>query len=325
MTQRERNLESILDDYISKFPEAEFKCFSISNTSKSISEFYFTPIRNFDNISVGGVVVANTQEAIEISKYIDGKIQIVAVDSEKKIPPSSYCFEGDEGNIKGEVQDIIQKSELITYKANDITVDALDIFISSKIQNISSSKIALVGTGNIGFKIALKLVERGYWVSLFRRNQSSLKIQTEAINISKPKGTIASAHSSHSLEECLTDANVIVALADQSEIISSSHLEHSKEDALLIDCGKNCFAHEVTNLKTVYRTDVSFSLLFALKSILLSQKQLFPRFGKERVDNNNYVCGVSGCENDIVVSDIRNLDSIIGICDGKGGLTPYIK
>lgn len=72
---------------INKIAKAEEKStgFCIGNTAKSDSEgLYFMPIRNTAVMITGGVVVYHEDQAIEIAKMVDGKVQYILVDAEKK-------------------------------------------------------------------------------------------------------------------------------------------------------------------------------------------------------------------------------------------------
>ena len=66
--------------------------FLIGNTAKKENlEFYLSPIRVYDQIIVAGVIVFSERMAKKIAKYIDGLIDYIFIDSEKKIrDESSY-------------------------------------------------------------------------------------------------------------------------------------------------------------------------------------------------------------------------------------------
>lgn len=294
--------------------------FTIQNTTKRIDRFYFTPIRLFSSVQACGVVVSNALEAKHFARIADGHFDYIAVDSEKKIEPDRYAYQGDLGNIKGEVQDIVRKSKLVTFKTNDVTVNAIDIFLSDRAMDFSPAHIAIIGTGNIGFKLALRLVERGYWVRMFRRNQEKLNMQVDCINLVKPKGTLANAQACSSVTEALAGVKVIVAATDSSDSVTLDDLQCATSDPLLIDCGKGCFTQDVCAAHMVYRTDVGAALIYQLKMIVASIETLHPKFGRKRVGDKIYVCGVSGLRGEIVVHDINHVDSVIGICNGEGGL-----
>ena len=62
------------------------KCFIISNTSKRFNKsFYLTPIRESKKAFYCGAVVFENKISEEIAKKIDGRVDYVYVDLEKKI------------------------------------------------------------------------------------------------------------------------------------------------------------------------------------------------------------------------------------------------
>ena len=69
--------------------EGKLTGFFIGNTAKIDSYgLYFTPIRNPSIMVAGGVIVYSEKQAIDVAKAVDGKVQYILVDAEKKIPPS---------------------------------------------------------------------------------------------------------------------------------------------------------------------------------------------------------------------------------------------
>ena len=166
----------LINDFIQEIAiigekESKKTVFLIGNTAKiENSEFYLTPIRNYDQVVLSGAIVYSEEMARKIARKIDGIIDYVFVDAEKKIS-NKYSMSGEPGNIERSVKEIIKKSVLISYKSNDLTVDATDAFISEyfskDIVGIGGKKIAIIGVGNIGSKLAQKLVERGANVILY--------------------------------------------------------------------------------------------------------------------------------------------------------------
>ena len=98
--------------------------FSIGNTAKMDSQgLYFTPIRNTSVMVLGGVVVYTEHQANAIASAIDGQVQYILVDAEKKIPPSK---DGDLANVERSVREVIRESILWIYKGNDLSADAVE-------------------------------------------------------------------------------------------------------------------------------------------------------------------------------------------------------
>ena len=59
--------------------------FLIGNTAKiECNNFYFTPVRNYDQMIVAGIVVYKESIAKKIAKKIDGLVDYIFVDAEKK-------------------------------------------------------------------------------------------------------------------------------------------------------------------------------------------------------------------------------------------------
>ena len=108
----------------------------------------------------------------KISKLIDGKFDLIFVDLEKKVKSTTrfgYI------NIERAAKDTIKKTRILGYKGNDLTIQACETLIhylfNKDKRGIGGKKILILGAGNVGFKIALKLVECGAELYLFRRNK----------------------------------------------------------------------------------------------------------------------------------------------------------
>ena len=123
--QLSKNLKKIKQ--ISK-KKKKLSGFMIGNTTKlEKKKFYFTPIRVTEKMVLSGVIVYSEVYAKLAAKYIDGKVDHVLVDAEKKIPPKR---DGRPSNIERRVKEILKKSKLWAYKGNDLTVDAVDILLT---------------------------------------------------------------------------------------------------------------------------------------------------------------------------------------------------
>ena len=94
------------------------------------------------------------------------------VDAEKKIKPKNNKTPG---NIERRVRESVKKSKMLIYKGNDLTVDAIDLFLTyffkDNIRGLGGKKILIIGAGNIGSKLAQILLERGSRVFINRRSQ----------------------------------------------------------------------------------------------------------------------------------------------------------
>ena len=134
--------------------------FTIATTSKKEAEPYLTPIRRSDLFSVCGCVIFEQSILKEIVEIIDGQVDYIFVDSEKKIPVTIHPKLNvvETGNLSKVCFQEIKKSRILEYKPNDITVNATWSFLSQKLNFLSGKKVSILGSGNIGSKLALKLV-----------------------------------------------------------------------------------------------------------------------------------------------------------------------
>ena len=323
----------LINDFIKEIAvtgekESKKTVFLIGNTAKiENSEFYLTPIRNYDQVVLSGAIVYSEEIARKIARKIDGIIDYVFVDAEKKIS-NKYSISGEPGNIERTVKEIIKKSVLISYKSNDLTVDATDAFISEyfskDIVGIGGKKIAIIGVGNIGSKLAQKLVERGANVTLYRRNRDKLNLIVKQINTTKSKYTVAQASSSLSVNEACKNADILIGVTDGIPVIDDSIINNLPIDSLLIDIGKGSISEKAIKKANsrnlaLYRLSIESALEGMVVSLISTHNILKKRTGRGKYHKINVVSGgLLARADEIVVDDYRKPKLIYGIGNGFG-------
>ena len=234
--------------------------FVIGNTSDFFTDakFYQIPIRETDGLIYGGVIIRDVSTARAIAKLVDGEIEYIFVDDEKKIR-EEYYGRDDVGNIEKAVRPLINKSKLLTYKGNDLAVDATDALLSALLNELGNITVAIIGMGNLGSKIALRLVERGVHVRAYRRNQEKLQAIVAGINAVKSPYTHANVRAVVSSEEACKDADVVIGACNEKQVITKDIVRFAREHPVLIDAGKGCFSNELAEdtSNLIYRIDVS--------------------------------------------------------------------
>ena len=142
-------------------------------------------IRN-TNRSVGAII-SNENSAKNVSKIVDGKFDFILLDVEKKVISKKI---NQYVNIERAVKETIKKTKIYNYKGNDLTINACETLVnhiySQDPRGVGGKKILVLGVGNIGFKISLKLLEAGADVYLYRRNKNILSNISKTINFIKP-------------------------------------------------------------------------------------------------------------------------------------------
>lgn len=303
--------------------------FCIGNTGKFSPEGgYYSPIRFTSKLISGSAIVSSVSEARLLAQYIDGRVDYVLVDVEKKINPINYGVD-DLGNIEIEVKKIIKKSELIEFKGNDITVDSVMNLIASRMKNrhlsISGKRGAIIGCGNIGSKLALRLNEAGMNVIVTRTNKEKLDTIVSALNYIKPAETLATIIGITNNLAATNQADLLVSTVN-SPVITKLMIQAMHPNPILVDLGKGGFENSainycLENAIPIYRADIISGFEGAICSTLLARKIYSKPLYRSTVNGVRVVSsGLLAINNEIVLDDIEKPTKIIGISDGCGNL-----
>jgi hypothetical protein len=306
----------------------EKSVFVLGNTRvKDNKTFYWTPVRRCKNFISIGVVIFSEDEARVILEEIDGHVDYIFVDCEKKSKNSNTIglF-----NLERLSYELITKSFLKYYKGNDLTTDAVDKTILSILKNssklVGGCNILIVGMGNLGFKISLKLVERGANVFVLNRNAEKAIKLIDTINLIKPPETLASAKFINNNIDIDFNFDIIV-LTHIDTIPENDHIYlNTNKECFFIDVGKGCLTKNqinqlVKNGNICLRLDVGDSLLEYIYTEIIfdgTKTNFIPT--QKLLENRRIIStGLIGGKDDIVVDDAENPSFFYGICDGSGG------
>lgn len=324
-----------------------FYSISSVSTNKKINP-YTTPIRLFTNKVIAGAVVGSQIEALIVANYVEKLVTYLLLDVEKKIPiqkiPEEKIFKvfnlnkslytknsktvsGVEfGNISSAVRKTFSSKKIINYKPNDLTVESVWFFLSNKLKNFANLKIAILGSGNIGFKLALKLVESGAHVNIHRRNKVLGLQLANIINSVKPQNTLANAEFYDDPIRACTLCNVIIGTANtDSLVINESMLEVMVTKGIIIDCGKGNITEKAINYAIelgleVYRSDVTSGIISFVEQAISIKKIVNEKSGRKLFQGDISIIsgGIYGRYEDIIVDDYKNPKIIFGMADGRG-------
>ncbi len=321
--QLKNNLKKIIQ--ISK-KRKKLSGFIIGNTTNlEKNKFYFTPIRVTEKMVLSGLIVYSEVYAKLAAKYIDGKVDYVLVDAEKKIPPQKN---GIPSNIERRVREILRKSKLWAYKGNDLTVDAVDILLTflmkEDLRGIGGKKIAVLGAGNIGTKISLLMVERGAKVLLTRKNFRKLHGTVNTLNSIKPYYTLEKVNPIRDNFKAIQSADIIIGATNGKPVISKDMLSKLRKDIIIIDVGKgtldkDALSYAIRKGMRVHRVDISASLNGFVNKSLMIEKMHLKKSGRRKILGEIIVSGgLLGNSGEIIVDDISRPKFIYGISDGSG-------
>ena len=322
-------LESIIAEVIRiGCVEGKLTGFCIGNTRKlNSSGLYFSPIRNTNRLVAGSVVVYDVNQAMEIARKVDGKVEYIFIDAEKKVSPDLYGID-NVGNIERSVREVVKASRILTYKGNDLTVDSIEgmvvQMISDSLRGISGRKAAIIGAGNVGSKLALKLVERGLDVTLIRRDRKKLEAIVLALNIIKPKETIAQVRTAVDNLSAAQDVDLLIGLTPGVPVITRPMVDALATGAILIDGGKGCIELEAIMRAQeigipIYRTDIRPGFEGHVGLVLAVEKIIEDGLARANFDGVPVVSsGLLAYANEVVIDCISRPKAVFGIADGQG-------
>ena len=302
--------------------------YMIGNTARIVEiNQYVTPIRSFSKMIVGGVIINCEKSAMNISKLVDGKVDYVLVDAEKKVDNIS-SISGDPANIERIVREEIHQSQLLTYKGNDVSVEAIDAFVGYKykdhLRGIGGKRITILGAGNFGTKLALKFVERGAKVIITRRNESKLKLIVNALNNIKPAYTTEYVKYDLNNKHAANNADILIATTNNYPVVTKDMIKNLNDDAIVIDAGKGTINQNAVEQADkmeieIFRLDVTAALAGMIETQLMNEDIFKYGMGRRSFKNNEFVAGgLLGKKGDIVLDNITNPTSFLGIADGHG-------
>ena len=325
-----KNIKSVISKIkrIAKLNNKISCIFLGSTVQKEKSSFYITPIRENKKFIFFSIILFSENTAKKVARIIDGQVDYILVDTEKKVQTKVKISRLV--NIERAVKEVIKKSKLRVYKANDLSILSTETLINYYFLNdkrgISGKKAIIIGAGNIGFKLALKFVENGASTYLIRRNKKYLSNIVKSINIIKPKGTEANAFVLKNIPNDLSSFDIIIGSSDQKNIIKKNYVNKINNKKLFIDLGKGTFSKEcikylLKKKNSIFRLDTTSSYFSYLDNVIYTESIYKKDTYLNKVNNYNFVSqGILGQKNDIIVNDAINPKKIIGVCDGKGNL-----
>ena len=302
-------------------------CFLIGTTKKKINQnYYLTPYRESQKTIYAGVILYDNRTAKKLAKKIDGKVNYIFVDIEKKITNEKDVLTNIERVTKG----TIKKSIVKNYKPNDITVNSIENFIQDyfrkNLRGVGGKKILILGAGNIGSKVAIRLLESGGNIFLFRRNTNKLRKINEVLNIIKPEHTKSKSNIIGLNKLKFEDYDVIIGCSDNE--IKFKKIKKISKKPLIIDVGKGVFTQQDLNQLskkniTIFRLDIENSLSSFIDTSVDTENFFESSFIKKRGNFRLIKKGILGNNGDVIVDDVIKPKRIIGVC-GKDGLLKNI-
>ncbi|WP_346008399.1 hypothetical protein [Janibacter terrae] len=216
----------------------------------------------------------------------------------------------------------VKNARIHIIKPNDITVDACFALLDHHIgHGITNATVTVVGAGNIGFKLALRLAEVGAKVGLTGRDPARVYRLVDAANTALPRFT------PHKVaNRPIPNSNVLISAVAAADIITQDHIAIlAPEGALCIDVGIGNLAPTFIREATRHgHTCVRLDVRSAGNPLPSHPNSFFSDVaGRTRIGESDLVAGgLIGMRGEVVVDAIKGPRKIIGLASGTGTLIP---
>jgi hypothetical protein len=270
------------------------------------------PHRLPDRIDRGRRIVAiqveTDEEASEVFRELDREGRQFFVDVERK----------HDLNLVAVALKEVRLGEVRTIKPNDTTVDALDAIVAEHFGVDLNLLITMVnGTGNLAFKFALRLAERGATVGLIGRDRRKASLFCEVLNAVLPQHT-----SGRVIPAGEARTQLLISAVTAKWVVTSEWLGMLADGALCVDVGIDNFSPEFVEGAhaaghTCIRLDVR-----AAGDPLPAEPDFFRDIaGRSNIGGVPVVAGgYIGRLGEIVVDQISQPCQVVGVASGTGGL-----
>jgi hypothetical protein len=297
----------------------KISAFCISCTSNvRKNKLFFTPIRVTPYVVCANVILFSKDEARKIVRVIDGLVDIIFVDAEEKIKNLS--------NLANFVQKEAKESKVFSIKINDITAESADALVAQYFKDLKNKKAAIIGCGNIGSKIALKLVERGAKVFITRQDENEIKCIADGLNLIKPKNIPSNFVGMTDNYEAVRNADIVIGFTPGTPVIDKKMVDMMNRNGMIIDGGigtifEGTIEHAKKKGIRAIRLDIRAGFSGAITTVIETENFIKNVIGHKKIDGIDVVAGgFIGKRGNIIVDNISNPTKVIGVANGEGGV-----
>lgn len=282
--------------------------------------FYVGGLRRGAGYAAANFIFRSTEQLADVVTAFDGLVDAFLIDVE----------------IKNELQDLpeqasclIRHSACLHVKPNDMTVEALDIWLTLMRPSLVGAEALIVGAGNLGGKLALRLAERGARVELVGRHpEKTRQIAAGLMAIMRGAGRISASPNGVGDWQPTSLLDLVLGCTPGTPGISAAMVDYAREGALLVDVGNGTLTTEALtcaarrSLQTYCLSpEAGFAAWVAAHAFACQQLRHMTRrelpYGVAVIGP-----GVIGRYGDVIVDDPQGWSRVIGVCNGSGDTLP---
>ncbi len=189
-------------------------------------DVFFGGVRETPTTIAGNVIVRTLDNVEHLIETFDGYVSYFLIDCEIK---------NEVPNLEAYALTRVHKSKVLVYKPNDFTVASLDMLLACTRGSLRGQKIGIIGLGNVGAKIALKLCERGANIFVYERAQERMSAVITGLNITKRSDTNIVGFATPM--EAARGADIVLGCTPGIPAIDASMVASLNPGAMIIDVG----------------------------------------------------------------------------------------
>ena len=192
--------------------------------------------------------------------------------------------------------------------------------------DLSGKTIAIIGGGNIGSKLSLKLVESAAEVRVVG-NVSDLSLNIKSINNIKQKSVLSKVSLFKNKLDAANGVDAILGCTNLQQVIDANLVNKMKPSGVIIDVGKGNFTDKGLEKASqlgirTWRADIYpiiSNMVNTAKEMRYFREEVYGisnRFRDFQVVSGGYI----GEKYDIIVDNYKDTKNVLGVCDGKGSM-----
>jgi len=256
--------------------------------------------------------MTDKNEIIQLIKKIDGVVDFIVIDDEKK--------NRDLYNIVNEIKEITKKSTVLTYKGNRVWVQSIENMISCLCSNLYEVKVGIVGINEISIALAISLSERGARVFLYdSKVDERMIIGANKVKILNTPFEVEKIKDKNEFSENL---NLLIGF-NREEKIDMQMIENMSKNGIIIDAifdsiKPDALLYAQNQNMRIFKVDGKAAMAGEMTTVLRTNSMLKDSgesyIGDIRIATPTFI----GRKGDIIVDSILKPTEVIGIADGKG-------
>jgi 4-hydroxy-2-oxovalerate aldolase len=270
----------------------------------------FPFVRSNPSCVIGQAEISALEDGLKIAAAVDGIVDVVVIDAE---PGDGLC---------ARVGEVVRKSRLLTYRDSDALVQAADAVLAQLVPELGSVQVGICGTSKIGWKLAIKLAQRGARVVLFDP-RASMESTAASLNTLLGDHTVFAASSA---EEFARETAVLVGTAMREPVIDAAMIAALPAGSLVLDAGVGTIFPDAIERGAqrgfrMCRLDMRAGLTAEIANILETAELITTAMGRAEFAGVPVVAGgLIGQRGDVVIDTIVDPTRVIGVADGRGHL-----